>query len=349
MLPSQSTDFYLNMSQFAPMKLAAQQQDASAARAAARQFEGLFIQMMLKDMRAAATFDDSQHSSTMDVYHEMYDRQLAQNLAGRGGIGLARILERQLLPPVDEGHSSQAIRQETADGSGKPLPQYRLPAAHLDSPPLTRMDYRVENPAVRVHQLRAPAERLEPSSGLSLISETPVKFPGWDSPQGFVRDLWPHAQDAAAQLGVSARLLVAQSALETGWGQHAMKRPDGSVAFSLFGIKAGHDWNGERVTRSTLEFRDGSMQREQAQFRAYGSPGEAMADYVDFVRSRDHYGEALQQPGNDEHYIRGLHRGGYATDPAYPDKVLNILHSPILETALAGGQPADNVKEMDHG
>ncbi len=130
-------------------------------------------------------------------------------------------------------------------------------------------------------------------------------------------------------------MLVAQSALETGWGQHAMKRPDGSIAFNLFGIKASHGWQGQSVVQQTLEFRNGAMQRESAQFRAYDSVAEATDDYVDFVQSNPRYAAALQHAGSDRHYIEQLHRGGYATDPDYADKIINIMQQPTLNNALA--------------
>lgn len=336
MMSSTSTDLYMNMSQFSDMRLAAREHDASASKAVAQQFEGLFIQMMLKNMRTAAQVDDGQHSSYMDFYTDMYDKQLSQTLSSNGGIGIAKVLLRQMDPQSLE-------RQQTAAEDGKTLPVYRLALQQSTSLPITVMDYSSTNPSVKAYQLQAnhaasnsrAVAAAETVVNNALLSETIEPFYGWNRADHFVRDLWPHAATAAADLGVSTAVLVAQAALETGWGKHAMKKTDGSVAFNLFGIKAGADWNGQSVHHSTLEYREGAMQREQASFRAYESVSESMQDYVDFVKSSARYAEALQHQGSDAHYVRGLQQGGYATDPAYADKIINIMQGQTFNDSLA--------------
>jgi len=343
MLQAETPDLYLDMSQFATLKRGARAGSGEAARATAQQFEALFLQQMLKDMRAAARFDDSQHSSTTDFYTDLYDKQLALMLARQGGIGMAELLQRQL----GGGEQETATQgQALASDGGKRLPVYARPRAVAAAPlPLEQMSYRPENPEVRAHALDAGAAA-KPSADAppaALQGQTRLPFEGWSDPQHFVRDLWPHAEKAAARLGVSTGLLVAQSALETGWGRYTMRRQDGGVAFNLFGIKAGSDWSGASITRSTLEFRDGAMQREQARFRAYDSLGEAFDDYARFLETRDHYRPALQHQGSDERYIRGLQQAGYATDPNYADKVLGILRGQTLRQAMAGLDMKENV------
>ncbi len=335
MMPSTSTDLYMNMSQFSDMKLAAREHDASASKSVAQQFEGLFIQMMLKNMRSAAKFDDTQHSSYMDFYTDMYDKQLSQVMSQNGGIGLGAVLQRQLNP-------ASAQRQQTAATEGKDLPVYRMnPQQMFNSPIAKHEEYFPINPALQVHQLigsltnDSTIKLTEPEpQNTSLQMEAIEPFYGWDHAKTFVRDLWPHAEQAASELGVSAEVIVAQAALETGWGQHSMKKPDGSIAFNLFGIKAGTDWQGQQVSQSTLEYRQGGMQREQASFRAYDSVSEAMQDYVDFVQSSPRYQQALNHQGSDSRYIRGLQQGGYATDPNYADKIINIRDGNTLSSSL---------------
>lgn len=334
-MQSATPDLYLNMQQFSDLKLQARRHDAEATRAAAQQFEGLFVQMMLKNMRAAATIDPDQHSSTMDFYTEMYDKQLALLLARQGGIGIADLLQQQL-------GGDAAKRQATASAEGLKLPQYRLPVQGMNttSLPLKAMNYQSTNPAVRVHPLAAQAAPADAAASAGAISQALQgqaiePFTGWRNAQDFVIDLWPHAERAAEKLGVSPQVLVAQSALETGWGRHAMKRPDGGVAFNLFGIKAGRGWAGSSVLQRTLEFRDGAMQQESARFRAYDSVADAFDDYVAFVQSSARYSDALDHGGDDRHYIKGLHRAGYATDPAYASKVLRIMRGQTFNDALA--------------
>src|SRR5262245_18321197 len=77
------------------------------------------------------------------------------------------------------------------------------------------------------------------------------------SPEAFVKSVWPHAQRAAQELGVSAKALVAQAALETGCGRRLANDGGGASSNNLFGIKAGSRWDGARVNASTHEYVDG--------------------------------------------------------------------------------------------
>ncbi|MDJ0882143.1 MAG: flagellar assembly peptidoglycan hydrolase FlgJ [Gammaproteobacteria bacterium] len=331
MLQSTPPDLYMNMAQFSEMKLAARQDSRAASRSAAQQFEGLFIQMMLKNMRSAAKMDESMHSSNMDFYTDMYDKQISMMLSQQGGIGIADLLEKQLNRFLPEG-------QSTAEKGGKDLPVYRLSVKATSSLPLPVMSYQATNPAVAAYELNETEVAPEvPAQGSvqSLQSQTVEPFYGWDQASSFVSDLWPHAERAAERLGVSAQVLVAQSALETGWGRHTMRKADGSVAFNLFGIKASRGWAGQSVVHNTLEFRGGAMQQEAARFRAYDSVGEALDDYVDFVKGHSRYQRALDNAGNDAQYIRELHQAGYATDPHYADKILGIMKGQTFNDALA--------------
>ena len=163
----------------------------------------------------------------------------------------------------------------------------------------------------------------------------------WSQPQVFVADIWPQAQQAGERLGVNPALLVAQSALETGWGKHTMKLADGSSSFNLFGIKAGADWDAAVVTRSSLEYRDGALNSEVSAFRAYSSPAESLADYAEFIESSPRYNAALKAGVDDRGYIETIHRAGYATDPDYADKVMAILQGETLQVSLANLEPGD--------
>ncbi len=335
-MQTSAPNLYMNMSQFSEMKLAAREDSANAGKAAAQQFEGLFIQMMLKNMRSAAIMDESQHSSYMDFYTDMHDKQISMMMAKQGGMGIADLLERQLAKFTTEG-------KEAAGSIGNELPSYRrgtvqaqmMPEQTL---PMKGMDYVASNPEVKTHEFYFnPVKDNEFVTGAeaSLVSETITPFYGWDNPNSFVNDLWSHAETAAAKLGVSANVLVAQSALETGWGRHAMKKPDGSIAFNLFGVKSSHGWTGPSVSQNTLEFRQGAMEQETARFRSYDSVSESLNDYVNFIQSNPRYSDALKHGGSDAAYIKGLHKAGYATDPNYSNKVIRIMQQSTFNTALA--------------
>jgi flagellar protein FlgJ len=155
------------------------------------------------------------------------------------------------------------------------------------------------------------------------------------TPEGFVAQVWPHARAAAAELGVDPRMLVAQAALETGWGRSVMRGADGQPSHNVFGIKATGGWQGAEVRQSTFEFRGGVMQRERAAFRAYESVGESFADYVRLVRDNPRYREALQAGADGPRFADALARAGYATDPQYAAKLKAIADGPTLRRALA--------------
>jgi len=176
--------------------------------------------------------------------------------------------------------------------------------------------------------LTAPA-----ALALPLDASRPAATPA--SADSFVDAIQPHAEKAAAELGVPSRVLVAQAALETGWGQHAIKNADGSPSYNFFGIKADAGWHGAKVSKATQEFSNGVAHTETAQFRSYSSPAEAFGDYVKFVKSNPRYAEALRHNGSGEQYVQGLQKAGYATDPAYAQKIANIAYGRTLKAALA--------------
>lgn len=312
---STQADFYLNLNQLSEMKLGARQNSAAASESVAQQFESLFIQQMLAAMRSAAVVDESSHSSYTDFYQEMHDKQLALTMAKQGGLGMTKFIMQQL--PGGQLVSGKG-------GGDLPLHQWQ---EVKQAPVIEKMDYRPENPAVIVNEFIHH----------DIDVKSKVDIPGeWNRPDEFVNDILPEAKKAADSLGVSAELLVAQSALETGWGKQVMRHTDGRSAFNLFGIKAGSNWQGATVTKPTLEFRDGVMQTEIAHFRAYGSVEESLSDYVQFIQSSSRYQNALDHGGKDAAYLEGIHKAGYATDPDYADKILSIMQGGQLQKVLNG-------------
>lgn len=160
------------------------------------------------------------------------------------------------------------------------------------------------------------------------------------SSRNFVDRLWPHAVDAAAELGVSPHVLLAQAALETGWGKRELRTGDGGSSYNLFNIKAGKSWDGARASADTTEYVNGKPIRETAQFRAYGSYAEAFADYARLLKGNPRYANAVAQGSDAEGFARGLQSGGYATDPTYADKMLRVLNSSAFRASLAGAADA---------
>ncbi len=271
-LPTASV--YTDFQGLAELRTAAREESPEALRAVAKEFEAIFMQMMLKSMRSANLGEGIFDSEQSGFYREMFDKQIAIDMAQRQGMGLADVLVRQL---SRSGNTAAAGGAETA--------------------------------ASRV--------------------ATAVPF---SSPQDFVARLQGPAQASARRLGVAPEVLLAQAALETGWGRQVMRSPDGGSSHNLFGIKAGPDWQGGRVTATTLEYRDGVARKEQAVFRAYDSFAESFDDYADFLQGNPRYREALAQADDARAYLRSLQDAGYATDPAYADKIGNILERDVLAT-----------------
>jgi len=157
---------------------------------------------------------------------------------------------------------------------------------------------------------------------------------GKHTPEGFVASIWPHAERAARELGVDPRALVAQAALETGWGKRHIKRDNGDSSHNLFGIKAT-GWSGERATTGTHEYVNGQRRNETASFRAYGSMAESFGDYVRMLKTSPRYQAALSAGSDVRSFAQGLQRAGYATDPSYAAKIAAIAAGPTIQRAVA--------------
>lgn len=146
----------------------------------------------------------------------------------------------------------------------------------------------------------------------------------FSSQDEFVATMLPMAKAAAARIGVDPKYLVAQAALETGWGKSVMRADDGSSSHNLFGIKAGQSWQGGQARAITSEFRDGAMVKETAQFRSYDSYQDSFHDLVTLLQSNDRYKEVVKSADNPEQFVRELQKAGYATDPDYASKISQI-------------------------
>lgn len=286
---------------------------AETAREVARQFEALFVQNMMKSMRDATPGDALFGSNATDQYQSLFDQQIAGDIASGSGLGLAPLIERQIL-------SQQGL---------KPASDGELDRSIADYP-------RVPGTVARAPASTSPAPA-SPSAATSITTPPAVSTPspagGWSKPSEFVRDIWPAAERTAAALGVPARALVAQAALETGWGRHVLRHEDGRSSNNLFNIKAHRDWDADSVRVSTLEYRAGSAVREVADFRSYADLDEAFRDYAAFLRGNPRYREALAAGGDATEFVRALQDAGYATDPRYAEKLERILDGHVLRAA----------------
>lgn len=155
-----------------------------------------------------------------------------------------------------------------------------------------------------------------------------------DGPAEFVENLMPIASRVARGMGVDPDLLIAQSALETGWGGSVLKFPDGRPAFNLFGIKADNSWSGLRVGQRTLEFVNGVPEQRWEQFRAYQSVEASFQDYAELITGSSRYADIANSEATPDAYAHAIANNGYATDPQYADKWLAIYHGDTLRQAV---------------
>lgn len=303
----QAQAVYSDFNSLANLRTDARQDADGNLEEVAAQFESLFVQMMLKSMREATPEGGLFNTDQMESYQQMHDQQLSLDLSSRGGIGLAKVLVEQLRS--DRGATDRA------DGAAAP---FTLGNAPVNGAAMDMRGYR-ETPVAS--RSLAPASGEKALASASADDDRPWRAA---SPEDFVARLRPLAQDAARQLGVDPDLLLAQAALETGWGQHLTADQRGS-SNNFFNIKAGTGWEGPTVTVQTVEYRDGIAVRESARFRAYESAAESFADYASLIDGSPRYSSARGMAADGEQYLRELQRAGYATDPAYADKILSIL------------------------
>ncbi|MNX93045.1 Peptidoglycan hydrolase FlgJ [compost metagenome] len=146
----------------------------------------------------------------------------------------------------------------------------------------------------------------------------------FSSADEFVNTMLPMAKEAADRIGVDPRYLVAQAALETGWGKSVMRAQDGSSSHNLFGIKASSNWQGNSARAITSEFRNGEMVKETAEFRSYDSYKDSFHDLVTLLQTNNRYQDVLKSADNPEQFVRELQKAGYATDPNYASKISQI-------------------------
>jgi flagellar protein FlgJ len=262
-------------------------------RAVSEQVEALFLQMMLKSMRDAATADGELDSNETSMYQDMFDKQVALTLSKRQDLGISRLFERQLggKTPADP---------TAAPGS--------LPHAKLGD--------------------------LMPRTGADGHSQAREGATAEAQAAQFVQRVYPTIQRAAQTIGVNPVGLLAQAALETGWGARMPRTADGSSSLNLFGVKAGSGWNGARAVSDTVEFSGGVASQRRTAFRAYGSIEESVADFANLLANSPRYREAVAAGASAQGYVQEIAKSGYATDPQYGNKLNQTLNSGTMRAAL---------------
>lgn len=338
----------------------------------AQEFESLFLNEMMKSMRKANEVfgeDNFMNSNESKTYQDMHDQQLAVTLSkNNGGIGLASVLERQLSQmksgPKRVNPFAQVESPNATARAGAFKPAGEGGAARDDSALLNQR--RLSLPSKLTDRLLAgivPATEAQPLAGSdwvpaqasavadgkplglndsAAVSGRSVAQPplakgksAFSSAAEFVQTMLPLAEEAAQKIGVDARYLVAQAALETGWGKSIIRQADGSSSHNLFGIKAHGGWQGESARVLTTEYKGGEAVKEAASFRAYDSYRQSFNDYVSFLQGNGRYQEALAVTDKPESFVRELQQAGYATDPQYARKISQIARQMQTYQAVA--------------
>jgi flagellar protein FlgJ len=324
----------------------------------AKQFESLFTQMMLKSMRQAKLADGIMDSDQVEHYQEMYDQQLAIHLSESGGIGLAGVIKEQLggTEAANDSKPVQSYSEYRKEVISMLERSSSLPVSMQDGKPIIAMGEQQMQAGNRVsmqqqipesvNELNSPFIPQIASKMQSLYSDSseqkvqqPTQAVEMTNPKSwsksdFVQQLWPWAREAAEKLGLAPAAILAQAALETGWGRHIMPSGKGGSAYNLFGIKTGRRWKGSSVNIGTLEYEQGVAVRKKDRFRAYNSFRDSFNDYVDFLQSNPRYSKALASTSDSRQYFKELQKAGYATDPRYAQKLTSVLEGKDMQRAL---------------
>ena len=274
------------------LKAKAGQDPAANIRPVARQVEGMFVQMMLKSMREALPKDGVFSSDSTRLYTSMYDQQIAQQMTAGKGLGLAEMMVKQM---------TQGQAQPADDAPQVPMKFPLETVTSYQNQALTQL--------VRKAIPRTTESNDEPLSGDS---------------KDFLAQLSLPAKLASQQSGVPHHLILAQAALESGWGQRQIRRENGEPSFNIFGVKASGSWKGPTTEITTTEYENGEAKKVKARFRVYSSYLEALSDYVGLISRNPRYA-AVTAAATAEQGAQALQNAGYATDPNYARKLTSMI------------------------
>jgi flagellar protein FlgJ len=317
---------FLDLGGLDSLRSKAQKGENSALKEVAQQFEGIFVQMLMKSMRDAnAVFesDSPMNSQYTKFYEQMHDQQMSLNLSGQGMLGLADLMVQQL-DPTNSPMTPASVLRGDSDSSARSN-GFTLDNGHAMQMPTSRT---TASSPLGLGTSVAPqtldsllSGKILPSAALN-VDKSQADFTSQDE---FVSRLYPHAEKAAKQLGTTPEVLIAQSALETGWGQKMVKGVAGQQSNNLFNIKADNRWQGDKAQVNTLEYQQGVAVKQKADFRVYDDIGQSFNDFVSFVSNSERYQDAMKKAANPQAFVQSLQDAGYATDPKYTDKVMQVM------------------------
>ena len=310
------------------LHLMAKQNPDEALQKAAQQFEALFMNMLLKSMREATPKDGLFDSQQTQFFTQMYDQQLSQHLSTKG-IGIADIMVQQLTRANNAIESKTSISNTDAIMSAINSSNQR--AVVKDGHPNDKSE-QLWPSALNSSNAAMPTGKVNSSADVFHVPiplEAQLKKSSNHSTD-FIEKLLSHAKIASQSTGIPPHFMLAQAALESGWGRHEIRHADDSPSYNLFGIKAGTNWKGDVVEKVTTEYVNGSPQKVVEKFRAYSSYAEGFSDYANLLLDNPRYAKVLKST-DAASFANGLQRAGYATDPLYAEKLIRILNSETLQ------------------
>ena len=278
-----------------------------ALETAAKQFEAIFMQMLLKSMRKAEEVLESDspfNSESTKFYRDMHDQQMSLELSNNGSLGLSELIVRQL------GGDSENFT---------PQSQFKANVFQGTEEQVKRNDLNLPN--------RRQFPDYATQKSVDLNTNTTAEPFNFTEPKDFVIALTEPAKQVEKKLNIPFEVVIAQAALETGWGQKVIKTERGESSNNLFNIKADSRWSGDKTHKETLEYEQGAMVKKREPFRVYENIGESINDYINFLSKNERYQGALKQVGNVEQFLHNLQGAGYATDPNYANKIMGTLQT----------------------
>jgi peptidoglycan hydrolase FlgJ len=312
--------FALDVQGFDAMRAQAAASPQQSLKSVAKQFDAVFLQMMLKSMREATPQDGPLDSRDTAQFTSMLDEQLAQAFSAKG-VGVADALVRQL-------SLNAGLTRGTGGGVGAGgAAAGGMLGALGDGSSADAGKAAMANALARAYSNAAANGALgKGSGGYSAASALtpPVSGGGSPSADAFVQKMAGPAQAASQATGIPARFIVGQAALETGWGKSEIKYANGAPSHNVFGIKATKDWTGKTVDSVTTEYVNGEPRKVVERFRAYDSYADAVTDYANILRSNPRYASVVNAR-DAASFANGMQRAGYATDPQYAKKLMSIM------------------------
>ncbi len=351
------------------LKAKAAKDPNAAVKGAAKQLETLFMQELMKTMRASTMNSGMLENSGTQMGTEMLDTEFAGRMSGLPH-GLSAAIERQLSKQIPGATTNSASTPAPGTGSATnhALPLSRLSlnalqsvtqmpgadndgagdglgvfsklgstsafgeiASMMDSTafsasPMGGAASALNKALAQPETAAAPAAAANAASGQATDSAGATRM---RPAEAFVRKHQAAAQAIETETGIPAANLIGQAAHESGWGKHEIKNKDGTPSHNLFGIKAGSNWTGKVAEVTTTEYIGGVARRVTAKFRSYDSYEEAFRDHAKLLTSSPRYSNVVAQASTAQSYAKSLQKAGYATDPAYADKLTKVINTTL--------------------